>query len=144
VTSRHLCLFYTAGLLLLLLAALAGAATPPAPAGFELKGDPARGKAVFATRCALCHGAAGDGKGKVKGDNPPPTDFTNTQVMGKRSDWEIYLAVQVGGPAIGLSPKMFGWGKLLSEQEVRDVSAYVRSLAPRPAVPQANSKSSPS
>ena len=130
MTGRRLCLFYTAGLALLL-AALAGAATPPAPAGFELQGDPARGKAVFATRCALCHGAAGDGKGKVKADNPPPADFTNAEVMGKRSDWEIYLAVKDGGPAIGLSPKMFGWGKLLPNQDLRDAAAYVRSLAKR-------------
>ena len=55
------------------LPALAAAAAPPAPAGWELKGDPARGKAVYAAHCALCHGAAGDGKGKLQGD-PKPLD----------------------------------------------------------------------
>jgi high-affinity iron transporter len=128
VTGRRLFLFYTLGL-----ATLSAAAVPPAPAGFELKGDPVRGKAIFATRCALCHGPAGDGKGKVKQDNPPPTDFTNAALMGKRSDWEIYLVARDGGQAIGLSSKMFGWGKLLPDQDLRDAVAYVRSLAkPQP------------
>lgn len=52
-------------------------------------------------------------------------------MLAKRSDWEVYLAVRDGGQAIGLSPKMFGWGKALSDQEIRDMSAFVRSLAPK-------------
>ena len=51
-------------------------------------------------------------------------------MFARRSDWEIYLTVRDGGQVIGLSPKMFGWGKALSDQEIRDMSAFVRSLAP--------------
>ena len=40
------------------------------------------------------------------------------------------IAVRDGGQAIGLSPTMFGWGKTLSDQEIRDMCAFVRSLAP--------------
>jgi cytochrome c oxidase cbb3-type subunit 3 len=106
-------------------------AAPPEPPGFRLHGDAKRGQAAYLKRCAVCHGEAGDGRGKIA-LQPKPTDFTAPGVLAKRSDWEIYLAVRDGGQAIGLSPKMFGWGKTLSDQEIRDMSAFVRSLAPAP------------
>jgi high-affinity iron transporter len=117
-----------AALLLALLASLARAAAPSAPAGWELHGDPARGKTVYLAHCALCHGASGDGKGKLQGD-PRPADFTDPARMAKLSDWEVYLVSRDGGPVLGLSPKMFGWGKLVPDQDLRDAVAYVRSLA---------------
>jgi mono/diheme cytochrome c family protein len=116
--------------------ALAGAvaavsAAPPAPLGFRLDGDARRGRVAYAKRCAVCHGEAGNGRGKLAaGLDPKPTDFTAPGVLAKRSDWEIYLVVRDGGQAIGLSSKMFGWGKILSDQELRDVAVYVRSLSP--------------
>lgn len=110
-----------------LLASLAWAAAP-APAGWELKGDPAHGKAVYLAHCALCHGDAGNGKGKLQGD-PKPADLTDRARMAGLSDWEVYLVSRDGGPALGLSPKMFGWGKLLPDQDLRDAVAYVRTLA---------------
>jgi cytochrome c oxidase cbb3-type subunit 3 len=120
------------------LLAFAGAVTamvaaPAAPPGFRLGGDAKHGRVVYAKSCALCHGEAGNGRGKLAaGLDPKPTDFTAPGAFAKRSDWEIYLAIRDGGQAIGLSPKMLGWGKLLSDQEIRDASAYVRSLAPAP------------
>lgn len=105
-------------------------AAPPAPAGFQLGGDPANGKIVYDKRCALCHGATGDGKGTVAANlNPKPLAFTDKALMAKRSDWEVYLAIRDGGKAVGLSPTMFGWKGLISDQEIRDAAAYVRSLA---------------
>jgi cytochrome c oxidase cbb3-type subunit 3 len=106
------------------------AAPPPAPPGFRLDGDAQRGRASFVKRCAICHGEAGDGRGKLAaGLDPKPTDFTAPGALAGHSDWEIYLAVRDGGQAVGLSPKMLGWGKLLSDREIRDAAAYVRSLA---------------
>jgi mono/diheme cytochrome c family protein len=124
------------GFLALAVSALFGAVTsaaptpPPAPAGFELGGEPERGKAVFAKHCALCHGDAGDAKGKMADTlKPRPADFTDKALMGKRSDWELYLAARDGGPAIGLAKTMFGWKGLLPDQEIRDAVAFVRSLS---------------
>lgn len=111
--------------------ALSARTAPPEPAGFKLNGDAKRGREVYLKRCALCHGEKGDGRGKVgAASEPRPTDFTAPGLLAERSDWEIYAVVRDGGPAIGLSTKMFGWKKLIPDQEVRDVSAYVRSLAP--------------
>ena len=111
----------------LLLAGLVAASA--APPDFQLNGDPERGKAVYAKSCAVCHGAAGDGKGKVAETmNPRPTDFHDAQYMARRSDWELYLAVRDGGKAVGLSPKMFAWKGLIPDQSIRDSVAYIRTL----------------
>jgi mono/diheme cytochrome c family protein len=117
---------------LILAPALATPAGPraAAPPGFQLGGDPGNGKAVFARSCAVCHGEAGDGRSKIADSmDPRPTDFTNGGRMAQRSDWEVYVTVRDGGKAAGLSPKMFAWNRLLTDQEIRDVSAYVRSLS---------------
>ena len=117
-----------AALLALGLFAALGAA-PPAPADFQLNGDAERGKVVFARHCALCHGAAGDGKSKMAETlKPKPVDFTDKALTDKRSDWELYLVVRDGGPAIGLAKTMFAWKGLLPDQDIRDSVAYVRSL----------------
>lgn len=129
--ARHL--YYTAALTLLLTTATAGTAapTPPPPSGFALKGDAGRGKALYASRCAICHGDKGNGQGQLKGTNPKPTDFTDRAILAKRSDWELYRVIRDGGPAIGLSPQMMSWGKMMTDQEIRDTAAFVRSLAKR-------------
>jgi mono/diheme cytochrome c family protein len=105
----------------------AWAAPPPEPPGFKLKGDPKRGQPVYAKSCALCHGATGDGHGTLP-LKPPPADLR--AVTPKRSDWEVYVVIRDGGPALGLSKQMLGWSKLLTDQEIRDTAAFVRSLAP--------------
>jgi len=117
-----------APLLALGLFAALGAA-PPAPADFQLNGDAERGKTVFAKHCALCHGAAGDGKSKMAETlKPKPADFMDKALMDRRSDWELYLVVRDGGPAIGLAKIMFAWKGLLPDQDIRDSVSYVRSI----------------
>lgn len=108
-------------------------AAEPAPPGFRLDGDAQRGQAVYARTCVLCHGEKGNGNGKLAaGLNPKPRDFTAPGLLAQRSDWDLYRVVRDGGQAIGLSSKMAGWSKVLKDQELRDVAAYVRSLAPPP------------
>jgi mono/diheme cytochrome c family protein len=111
--------------------AIAGAAaTPAAPADFQLNGDVERGRAVFAKHCALCHGESGNAKSKMAETlRPKPVDFTDKGLLAKRSDWELYLVARDGGQAIGLSKTMFGWKGLLPDQEIRDAVAFVRSLS---------------
>lgn len=111
-------------------AGLSALAAPPEPPGFKLNGDVERGRQVFLKRCALCHGAAGDGRGTLAASlEVKPTDFTAKGVLVKRSDWELYVVTRDGGPVLGLSTAMFGWSKLVSDQEIRDAAAFVRSLA---------------
>ena len=109
---------------------LAAFAVPPAPPDFKLNGDPGRGKAVFDKSCVLCHGPAGKGDGSMAASlDPKPQDLTDRTIMTKRSDWEVYQVIREGGKALGLSQQMFAYKSLLKDQEIRDVAAYVRSLA---------------
>ncbi len=103
---------------------------PPAPEGFALGGDAAKGAPIYKQYCAMCHGDAGKGDGIAAAAlNPKPKNLADKAVMEKISDWEIYLVIKEGGPAAGLSPLMTSWKAVLSDEQIRDVSTYVRSLA---------------
>lgn len=110
-------------------ATAAETAVPEPAEGFTLDGaDPANGEALFAKHCKVCHGAAGTGDGQLSEHlNPNPGDLRAK--AAERSDWELYLTVRDGGKAIGLSPVMVGFGERLSEQELKDVTAFTRELA---------------
>ena len=111
------------------LVAAQGAAQEPPP-GFELGGDPTAGSKTYKVYCKKCHGKRGNGKGLMAKDlNPKPRDFTDKTRMEKRSDWQIFLGIKEGGPAVGLSDQMTGWKDTLTEQEMRDVAAYIRQFA---------------
>ena len=108
----------------------APAAAQGPPPGFRLGGDPTEGGRVYKQYCKKCHGTKGDGQGLMAKDlNPKPRDFTDTARMEKRSDWQIFLGIKEGGPAVGLSEQMTGWKDTLSEQEMRDVAAFIRRFA---------------
>jgi len=124
--KRPVAALYTAALVGCVVAAAAVAA----PAGWKLGGNPARGQASFAKRCALCHGEKGDAKSQAAQNlTPRPADLTDPKVMAKRSDWDLYRVVKDGGPAIGLSSTMMGWEQVMPDAEIRDVTAYVRGLS---------------
>ena len=98
------------------------------PPGWELGGDPQAGEPIFAKRCTVCHGPEGKGDGRIKTD-PPPRDLTDPDALKLDSDWKLYLVIEKGGEAVGLSAKMIPWKDMLTEEEVRDVAAYVKSLS---------------
>lgn len=121
--------------LLLALAAVAVAAQeldrsklPPEPAGFELGGDPEAGAKVYRQSCAVCHGPEGKGRGRIQ-FTEPPRDLTDPENLKTASDWELYQVIKGGGEVLGLDGKMLPWEGLLEEEEIRDVSAFVRSLS---------------
>ena len=107
-----------------------------APEGFALHGDVERGRALFARSCSVCHGASGDGHGKLKLD-PPARDLTDAERMAAVSDWGIYRVIRDGGAAVGLSSKMIPWGSTLSEEQLQDLATFVRSLATKGSREQA-------
>ncbi len=107
--------------------AAARSAPQEPPPGFELGGDPTAGRKIYKMYCKKCHGKKGNGKGLMAKDlNPKPRDFTDKAQMEKRSDWQIFLGIKDGGPAVGLSEQMTAWKDALTEQEMRDVAVYIR------------------
>ncbi len=94
------------------------------------KGDAKAGKAKYDLFCATCHGATGKGDGVAAAAlNPKPRNFQDAASMGKKSDADLSKVIKQGGAAAGLSPIMPPWGSSLSDQEVANVIAYIRSLS---------------
>ncbi len=113
-------------------AAVPAAASPQtrAPAA---AGDAARGKALYAQYCASCHGAGGNADGPLgQALNPHPAKHSDGATMNPLSDEHLFKVIQLGGPAVGKSPLMAPWGGMLSEAQIRDLIAFVRTLAVPP------------
>jgi DMSO reductase family type II enzyme heme b subunit len=111
--------------LLLLAVALPAAARP---------GDAERGLAIYAGRCLMCHGKEGDGLGPAAERlNPPPRDFTLGLYKIKTTafddevpnDADLMRMVRDGMPG----SVMPGWGDVLSDDEMGDVIAYIKTFA---------------
>ena len=114
----------------LLMQQVLAAGAPPAPEGFALGGDASKGAATYKQYCAMCHGDAGKGDGIAAAAlNPKPKNLADKELMSRISDWEIYLVIKEGGAAAGLSPMMTSWKAVLNDEQIRDVAAYVRTLA---------------
>lgn len=87
-------------------------------------GDARKGKTVYEKSCVLCHGPQGRGDGPVgKTVTPPAADFTSA-ASKKRTDAELLATIENGRPPTA----MVGWKGQLSEAEIQDVLAYVKSL----------------
>ncbi len=111
---------------------------PPVPKEFRLHGDASKGQAVYVSSCASCHGKKGDGRG-VAGLAlvPPPAAFDDAKRMAGVTDWELFLAVFSGGPSVGLAATMPPWAGTLTEQQIHDVVAFVKTMMmkPKPKAP---------
>jgi hypothetical protein len=49
--------------------------------------------------------------------------------MGALSDPWVYLVIVKGGMSVGKSPLMAPWGAVLTEQDTKDLIAFVRGLS---------------
>jgi len=109
------------------------AAPAPAAEGDVKLGDAAKGKAIYDTYCVTCHGPTGKGDGPAAASLPKkPADHSDGNFMNRLANEELYKAVKEGGQAIGKSNAMPPWGGTLSDDQVKDVLGYVRSLANPP------------
>jgi len=122
------------------------APTPPPPAAavepeVEAEADPAPlaegdarlGAAVYAQNCASCHGetGAGDGPASIALD-PRPARHNDGSYMNGLDDAYLARVIRDGGPAVGKSPLMAGFGASLSDADVANLIAFIRSLADPP------------
>jgi mono/diheme cytochrome c family protein len=95
-----------------------------------------RGKLTFMKYCVNCHGTEGKGDG-VAGQNLPiaPQNLTEGRILNALPDHFLRSVIANGGQAVGLSPLMPSFTPFLSEVEVGEVLAYVRTLATPPYDP---------
>ncbi len=96
-----------------------------------VKNQTSRGGVVFKTNCILCHGVKGDGKGRASVlFDPPPANLT----LSDKNDEYKKMIITLGGKAMGRSEVMPVWGEqLLTEQQIDDVVAYLRTILVSPA-----------
>jgi len=89
-----------------------------------------RGKQTFATYCANCHGVDAKGDG-VAGQNLPikPQNLTEGRILNALPDHFLFSIIAHGGQEVGLSPLMPNFTPFLSAVQIREVIAYVRTLA---------------
>ncbi len=89
-----------------------------------------RGAADYATYCSPCHGANGNGRGPMSPLlDPKPTRHSDGAYMKALSDDFMYRLIRDGGPAFGKSPMMARWSRTLSDEQIWNLVAYIRSLA---------------
>lgn len=92
---------------------------------FAGPGNAAAGKLVFQQNCVVCHGATGKGDGAAAaGLNPKPANFSER--LGSTEEKQLRVVTN-GGASEKLSPLMPAFGEMLSEQQLRDVIAFVRA-----------------
>lgn len=84
------------------------------------------GRNLFKNFCTLCHGANGEGDGKMARiiKDPPPFNLTLSRVP------DSYLSdiINKGGEAMGRSPRMPPWFEQLTKSEVQSVILYLKTL----------------
>ena len=107
-----------------------GALAQQAPQGPLLPKDSAdaaifRGGLVYANYCVTCHGINADGNGRAARLYAPRP--ANLRTSDKNNDY-LALIVRRGGEPLGRSPKMPPWGEELTDEQITDVVAFVRSV----------------
>lgn len=88
----------------------------------EKGGDPVSGREIYVNTCIRCHGIDGKGALGIK-LVPPPADLTSLTVQS-RLDGTLFRRIHEGKP----NTAMGAWKHSLSDEEIWDVLAYVRTL----------------
>jgi mono/diheme cytochrome c family protein len=85
-------------------------------------GDPVSGREIYVNTCIRCHGIDGKGALGIK-LVPPPADLTSLAVQS-RLDGTLFRRIHEGKP----NTAMGAWKHALSDEEIWDVLAYVRTF----------------
>lgn len=84
-----------------------------------------RGGLVYANYCVTCHGINADGNGRAaRLYKPRPANLR----MSDKNDAYYGLIVRKGGAALGRSEFMPSWEAELTNEQVGDLVAYLRSI----------------
>jgi len=93
----------------------------------------AEGRKLYTSYCVSCHGEKGKGDGVAAKSLPAkPADHTNGMVMNQHNDKFLTEIITKGGSAVGKSSFMPPWGSALDEKQIRDLVAFIRTLAVPP------------
>jgi len=89
-------------------------------------GDASRGQVLFLRYCQGCHGP--DGKGGGKGFMPHVGPLARKGYIDTMPDEYLETVIAEGGLATGKSGYMPSWKTTLTEQDIADVIAFIRTF----------------
>lgn len=82
-----------------------------------------KGKSLYMTQCAMCHGKTGNGKGDLATVmHVFPPDFNQPATLSKRTDGELFAIIDKG------SSSMPAEAKRLKENQIWDLVNFLRSM----------------
>jgi mono/diheme cytochrome c family protein len=97
----------------------------------EIPGSTLAGEALYALRCAGCHGA--DGRGTVSTSEfvmwASPPDFRTDTLVAARNWDGVFERIREGGRLLHRSP-MPAWGLAFSDSDIWDLVAYIATFQP--------------
>lgn len=97
----------------------------------------AQGQKIFKDEgCPQCHGFGGKGDGYLLGMLKEPVkmhDWTDPALNQSWSDQYLLDITKKGGEAIGKNKVMLKYGNKLSDEQIRLVIVFLRSVAAKPA-----------
>ena len=111
--------------------AIASAATATAA-------DVDHGRQVYASYCTSCHGDNGQlnpSSAVVQALGVTPADFSDPLFNSREPAADWHMVIKHGGHAMGLAEQMPAQDEVLSEEEINDVTAYLKSLVDTSAYP---------
>ncbi|MEN8199547.1 MAG: cytochrome c [Thermodesulfobacteriota bacterium] len=100
--------------------------------------DVKNGSRIYNQYCVACHGAEGKGDGdRAKNEqlDPRPRVHANGDYLNMIPDMRLFRVVKYGGRAMNFSHIMPQWQHILSDEEILDVLAHIRTLADPPYDP---------
>jgi hypothetical protein len=88
--------------------------------------------------CARCHAADGSGKVTEPTITVEPMDFTDCRVTSPEPDADWEMAISQGGPAVGLSSEMPGFGDTLTAEQISGFVQLIRTFCTETGWPHGN------
>ena len=89
-------------------------------------GNAEDGARLYKRYCSGCHGA--DGRGGAHTFMPHIQHLTRKDYIEFIPDGFLFTVIAEGGVAVGKSGYMPAWRGTLSEQDIKDVIAFIRTL----------------
>ncbi len=91
-----------------------------------------RAAANFQNHCAVCHGASGHPESAfpmLRELGVVPANFTDALFNSREPTGDFFMVIKHGGAAFGLAEQMPAFGESLSDAEIEELVAYVKTLA---------------
>ncbi len=86
------------------------------------------GQGTFMSLCTSCHGNEGKGNGMLADMlDVKPRDLSDVEFMTSVPDEHLFKVIKDGGASVGLTENMTPFNEQMSDEEIINVIAYLRS-----------------